>query len=358
MSVTGRLSLAVIACVIAGTFAASAAPAIFVDSAVHDFGTVNEGFVYYHSYVISNGGTSPLVLERIRPNCGCTTVDLASNTIEPGASVRLDVSFDTTGMLEGVNNRYIYIESNDPVREEVYLTLTATVRRAASQQLSAQALRSDFYVLLDVRTSAEFSAGHLIGALNVPLASLGTWSEHLPRGAVILVIDGDGSRSCQAADTLQRAGFEGYAVEGGLAAWIGLYGNRLLTAPISGGTGLGVPAAPSTDYSLPVPVLAQELYFILADIRDPASYAAGHLLGAVNVSPSDLLGWAATLPRDVRIIVYGQEGSEADRAALQLRAQGHSLAHSLLGGFDYWLETQDDALHPERSLVISSEDEF
>lgn len=354
MYVTGRISVMLVAIVIAGAVAAFAAPTIFVDSAVHDFGSVNEGFVYYHTYVISNGGDSPLILEQIRPNCGCTTVELPSNIIQPGASVRLDVNFDTTGMRDGVNARYIYIESNDPAHGEVYLTLTATVQRAASQQISATDLRSDFYMLLDLRSPGAFAAGHLIGALNVPLASLGSWSTNLPRGTVIFLIDANGSTSSQAADTLWRAGFEGYAIEGGLAAWVGLYGDRLLTAPAGG---LGSPSLPSTDYSFPVSVFAQE-YYVLIDIRDPASYAAGHLIGAVNVPPSDVLGWTSRLPRDARIIIYGQQGAEADQAALQLRDAGYPLAHSLIGGFAYWLETQDDPRHPERSLVISSADEF
>ena len=129
----------------------------------------------------------------------------------------------------------------------------------------------------------------------------------------------------------------------------------MLTAPL---VGLGTPVGSSTDYSLSVPVLAQDLYYVLVDIRNPAAYAAGHLIGAVNVSPSDLPAWAAELPRDVRIIIYAQQGSAADQAALQLRALGYSLAHSLLGGFDYWMETQEDMRHPEQSLIIASENEI
>ena len=355
MHVTGRVAVVIAVCWIVGTIAAFATPAILVDSAVHDFGAVNEGFVYYHSYVITNGGTSPLILEQVRPNCGCTTVDLPSNTIQPGMSVRLNVSFDTTGMRDGVNSRYIYIDSNDPAHSQVYLTLSATVRRAAVQQLSAYALRSDFYVLLDLRDPTAFASGHLIGAINVPLADLGSWSVNLPRGTVILLIDGDGTMSYQAADTLQRAGFEGYAIEGGLAAWVDTYGDRYLTSPIGDS---GAPVSPSTAASFPVSVLTQDLYYVLIDIRDPASYAAGHLIGAVNVAASDLTGWATALPYEARIIIYGQQGAEADQAALQLRAQGYSLAQSLLGGFEYWLETQDDPRHPERSLVIASADEI
>ena len=354
MHITGRVALISVVCLIVGTITAFATPAILVDSAVHDFGTVNEGFVYYHTYVISNGGSSPLVLERVRPNCGCTTVDLLSNTIQPGMSVQLDVSFDTTGMRDGVNSRYIYIDSNDPAHPQVYLTLTATVQRAAIQQLSAHALRSDFYVLLDLRDPIEFASGHLVGSLNVPLANLGGWSVNLPRGTVILLIDDDGTMSYQAADTLQRAGFEGYAIEGGLAAWVEMYGDRYLTAPIRES---GEPVSPSTNASFPASILAQDLYYVLVDIRDPASYELGHLIGAVNVNASDLTAWATALPRETRIIIYGQQGAEADQAALQLRAQGYSLAQSLLGGFEYWIETQDDPRHPERSLVIASEDE-
>ena len=63
--------------------------------------------------------------------------------------------------------------------------------------------------MLDVRTAAEWSAGHLPGAVNIPLGELPSRVGELPRGRPLVVHCQAGGRAAIAASLLQRAGRDG-----------------------------------------------------------------------------------------------------------------------------------------------------
>jgi hydroxyacylglutathione hydrolase len=75
--------------------------------------------------------------------------------------------------------------------------------------------------VLDVRRPGEHAAGHVPGALNVPLAELERRLGELDPRRPVAVVCQTGYRSSAAGSLLQRAGFERVAnVPGGTAAWI------------------------------------------------------------------------------------------------------------------------------------------
>jgi len=61
--------------------------------------------------------------------------------------------------------------------------------------------------LVDVRNSSEFAAGHLSGALNLPLGRLAERLEELPRGRTLVVHCQSGARAGVAASLLSARGF-------------------------------------------------------------------------------------------------------------------------------------------------------
>ena len=74
--------------------------------------------------------------------------------------------------------------------------------------------------LLDVRTPAEFSAGHIDGALNIPLDALEQRMGELePRDRPIVVYCRSGSRSAGATQLLKRAGFAQVFDLGAMRNW-------------------------------------------------------------------------------------------------------------------------------------------
>lgn len=79
-----------------------------------------------------------------------------------------------------------------------------------------EALRTENAVLIDVRSPAEFTAGHVEGARNIPLANLPAHLEELRSGGRPLVLYClSGNRSAQAVAYLQNLGFRDIVNGGG-----------------------------------------------------------------------------------------------------------------------------------------------
>lgn len=78
--------------------------------------------------------------------------------------------------------------------------------------------RKRFY--LDVRTPAEFKGNHIKGFKNIPLQTLNSQLNQIPKDKEVLVICQSGMRSKQAVKVLKRAGYMNVTeVRGGMNAW-------------------------------------------------------------------------------------------------------------------------------------------
>lgn len=72
-------------------------------------------------------------------------------------------------------------------------------------------------VLVDVRETEEYRAGHARGAQSLPLSSLAC--THLPAGIDVLMICRSGKRSAQAVERARQSGIHALNVGGGTLAW-------------------------------------------------------------------------------------------------------------------------------------------
>lgn len=94
--------------------------------------------------------------------------------------------------------------------------------RAGTRVDGAEARRlvSDGAVLLDVREPEEFAAGHLEGAINIPVDELGSRVGELgAKDRAVVVYCRSGRRSADALGTLKAAGFAGAVDLGPMSAW-------------------------------------------------------------------------------------------------------------------------------------------
>jgi hydroxyacylglutathione hydrolase len=85
---------------------------------------------------------------------------------------------------------------------------------------TAEAVAAGRGAVLDVRSQAEWAAGHLPGAVNVPLGELEQRLEEAPPGRPLIVQCQTGARAAIAVSLLKARGLENvFLYPGGFAEW-------------------------------------------------------------------------------------------------------------------------------------------
>lgn len=74
----------------------------------------------------------------------------------------------------------------------------------------------------------------------------------------------------------------------------------------------------------------------VADIRDPQSYLAGHMPGAVNLNNENLHDFLHSADMDQPLLVCCYHGISSQPAAQFLANQGFDRVYSVNGGFEAW----------------------
>jgi len=96
----------------------------------------------------------------------------------------------------------------------------ASIETIAVTDLKSARASNTPVMLIDVRTPKEWRAGHVDGAVNIPLGDLPSRMEEIPRGTRIITMCEAGYRSSLAASLLAREGLEPIVnVEGGMSAY-------------------------------------------------------------------------------------------------------------------------------------------
>lgn len=214
---------------LAGSLVVGAAPELYVENEVFDFGVAVAGDVVSFTFLLENRGDEALTIESIRTSCGCTTTALSQTEIEPGKIVRLGGEFDTSGLGGMRASRNIYVHSNDPARPDVTLEVTGRVLREAAYLIDAADLAGSLMLVIDLRDPASYAAGHLPGAINLAESTADVWLDLLPQDVRIVLVDQDGEASALLAERMMPLGFTRLEVlAGGMDEWVRLYGDRML----------------------------------------------------------------------------------------------------------------------------------
>lgn len=104
------------------------------------------------------------------------------------------------------------------------LLLPSLQQRGARVSLlqATQMINQGKTLIIDVRDPAQFAAGHLRDAQNIPLKELPQRIKDLDKfkSRKVIVVCQSGMQSSKATSQLKKAGFdEVYSLNGGLAAW-------------------------------------------------------------------------------------------------------------------------------------------
>lgn len=103
-------------------------PQIRFASLVHDFGRLDVGAVVQHEFVFTNIGTAPLEIRNVHPGCGCTTAGTWDRVVQPGATGRIPLQFNSTSF-NGPVSKSATVTCNDPGQSNVFLQIKANVWR-------------------------------------------------------------------------------------------------------------------------------------------------------------------------------------------------------------------------------------
>ena len=96
----------------ASGFAQESGAVIASEQTTHDFGQFAEkdGEVS-HTFIVTNAGNSPLVINRVIASCGCTSPQWTSEPIAPGDKGEITITYDPEGR-PGTFNKSISVYSN------------------------------------------------------------------------------------------------------------------------------------------------------------------------------------------------------------------------------------------------------
>jgi hypothetical protein len=101
-------------------------PQLYVAQKVIDLGEISSNAVRRQTVLLSNLGKQDLEIRKIQQNCACLVLEYPKTVILPGEKMELNLVFDPIGR-KGIDQRNIYIFTNDPVNPVQLLVLKSRI---------------------------------------------------------------------------------------------------------------------------------------------------------------------------------------------------------------------------------------
>ena len=79
---------------------------------------------------------------------------------------------------------------------------------------------------------------------------------------------------------------------------------------------------------------------VFVDVRDPGSFAAAHVPGALLLSDANVQEFVTKTDKKKPVVVYCYHGHTSQGAAAYLMDQGFQEVYSVMGGFEEWRQTE------------------
>jgi hypothetical protein len=101
----------------------------WLDSA-KNFGKIPEGEKLAVAFRFRNSGTTPLVITRVQPSCGCTVAEQPEEPIAPGGEGQIKAIFNSKGH-PGVNHKTLFVTANTKPSRDHSLQFVVEVEKKA-----------------------------------------------------------------------------------------------------------------------------------------------------------------------------------------------------------------------------------
>lgn len=209
--------------------------------------------------------------------------------------------------------------------------------------------------VIDVREVSEYEAGHIPGAVNIPIRELTSNLESIPMDTAVFVYCASGYRAAMATAALHMLGYTNVKAYGpSYKAWSAA-GEEISTDAVALETFL----QPMTDELLntiesvesfisTIPegylnlgtvekmqeAIAAGVYII--DVRETGEYAEGRIPGAVNIPLRTLLDHPEMIPTDTQVVVYCKSGYRAALANATLHIAGYDNVRAFSPSWNGW----------------------
>lgn len=90
------------------------------DRKYHDFGNVNQGEDNTTTFIVTNTGNKPLIIEDVAASCGCTTPQKPEKPILPGKTDKITVTFKAKPEQKNEVIKTVTVTANtDPIVEKL-----------------------------------------------------------------------------------------------------------------------------------------------------------------------------------------------------------------------------------------------
>ena len=241
---------------------------------------------------------------------------------------------------------FVRMMTNDLPPAPDYFPKDAEINRGGAEALSAlpkiESLTAEFvrelmtqisglrYTVLDVRSAADFGAGHVPGSINVGLGGqFAIWAASLvPMETPLIIVAESDEKVTEARMRLARVGLEnvkGY-LQGGVESWRD--------------AGFELAAVPQISVDQLHELLQRESDLQVIDVRRPAEYDSGHVAPAVTAPLVDLqktIGGLGVVPTQKTAVICAG-GYRSSAATSILEQQGFTNLLNVIGGTGAWIK--------------------
>jgi hypothetical protein len=101
-------------------------PQLYMEQKIVDLGKISANALVRKTVTLTNLGKKDLEIRKVQGNCACLTLELGKSILASGDKTDLTLVFDPTGR-KGIDQRNIYLFTNDPVNPVQLLVLKSRV---------------------------------------------------------------------------------------------------------------------------------------------------------------------------------------------------------------------------------------